>query len=407
MDQLNQLWGRRCSRHFQMELRYWNLIGKNSGLMFFLYAMVIIGGFYYKKWLDGLPQDFPAALLLSVILALFVMRSPIRTFMQQADLVFLLPAEAELEPYFRKSRFYSFSIQIAAVIVVMIVCGPLYFHMKGSSGLSYFILTATAVALKGWNIDCHWKEMLIDYSQPLKILRFTLTFLLLYSVANQYPFYSTAACAAVILIASVFLFHRQSRSGLLSWKRIVEMEERQAMQFLRFANLFTDVPRLKHHIHARKMISRLFPIRSLSSKNVYRQLYIKTFIRSDDYFSSYIRLTLIGMLVCYFMNIGFYTVFVVASLIYLTGLQLLPLWTHPFPQALAGMYPIPERLRKQSFIQLVFILLTAETVVVSLSGAVRSAGVEGIFLFLLAGGAVSVLFPFFYVAHRIAGQDKA
>ncbi|WP_100488930.1 ABC transporter permease [Sporolactobacillus pectinivorans] len=406
MDPLNRLWSKRCSDHFQMELRYWNLIGKNSGLMFFLYAMIIIGGFYYKKWLDVLPQHFPGVLLISLILALFVVRSPIRTFMQRADLVFLLPAEAKLGSYFRKSRFYSFCLQSIVLIIVLMVCAPLYFRTGGGDGPAYFALAGVAVALKWWNIDSHWQEQSIDDVKPLKILRFTLSLLLLYATAGRFTVYSLVACAAVMLIASIFLFHRQSHTGLLNWGSLVEMEDRQALQFLRFANLFTDVPRLKHHIHARRSVSAFFPIRSFSQKGVYQQLFIKTFIRADDYFNLYIRLTVVGMLACYFINIGFYTAFVVASAVYLTGLQLFPLWMHPFPQALAGMYPVPDSLRKQSFIRLVFILLITQTVFISVAGAAGSKSLISLLLFLLAGVSVSVLFTFVYVERRVAGEIK-
>jgi ABC-2 type transport system permease protein len=402
MDQLSGLWKKRQQAHFQQALRYWNLIGKNSGLMFFLYAMVIISGFYYKKWLESLPHSFPGILIVSLVLALAAVRSPIRTFLVKADAVFLLPVEAELRPYFRHSRWYSFCFQGAILLLIQIICWPLYQYTTGRNAVSFLPVAAGLLAAKAWNMDSHWQEQFIRDTVPLKVLRSGLTFLLIYGIAGGLPVPAPAICAAVMLAASVLLFHRQASFGLLDWYRLIEMDNRQELQFLRFVNLFTDVPRLRHSVHPRRIISAMFPVRSFRSSRIYPQLFLKTWIRSDDYFARYLRLTVIGMLACYFLNNGLYTGFVVVSVIYLTGLQLLPLWSYPFPQALEGLYPIAPAVKRRSFIHLVFTLLAIQTVLLSLSGAAGPGRMGFLPVFLVAGGLVSLLFTYGYTAHRLS-----
>jgi Predicted ABC-type exoprotein transport system, permease component len=405
MDGLSGLWKKRRNAHFQRALRYWNLIGKNSGLMFFLYAMVIISGFYYRRWLESLPQNFPGVLLVSVILALVAVRSPIRTFLVKADAVFLLPVEAELLSYFRSSRLYSFSFQGITLVLIQIICWPLYQYTAGRNGVPFLLVAATVLAVKAWNIDSHWQEQFIRDTKPLKVIRSGLSFLLIYGAAGGLPAVSTFICAGIMFAVSVLLFHRQASYGLLDWSRLIDMDNRQELQFLRFVNLFTDVPRLRHAVHSRRLISAFFPIRALHSDRIYPQLFIKTWIRSDDYFAQYLRLTVIGMLACYFLNNGIYTGFVVVSVIYLTGLQLLPLWSHPFPQALEGLYPVYGALKKQSFIHLVFLLLVVQTVLLSIAGAAGHEQIVYLPAFLAAGGIVSLLFAYVYTAHRISSQN--
>lgn len=402
MDELKGLWKKRRNAHFRQALRYWNLIGKNSGLMFFLYAMVIISGFYYRRWLESLPRNFPGLLLVSVILALFTVRSPIRTFLVKADAVFLLPAEAELGAYFRSSRRYSFCFQSTVLVLIQIICWPLYLYTAGRDGAPFLLVAAVLLAVKAWNMDSHWQEQYIRDTMPLKVLRCGLSFLLIYGVAGGLPLLASVICAAVMLAVSGLLFHRQASHGLLDWYRVIEMDNRQELQFLRFVNLFADVPRLRHSVHPHRLISALFPVRSFRSDRIYPQLFLKTWIRADDYFARYLRLTVVGMLAGYFLNNGMYTVFVVVSVIYLTGLQLLPLWSHPFPQALEGLYPVASAVKRKSFVRLVFILLAVQTVLLSLAGAAGPGRLALLPVFLAGGGLISLLFTYVYTARRLA-----
>lgn len=406
MAELTSLWRRRRADNFQMQLRYWNLIGKNSGLMFVLYAMVIIGGFYYKRWLDGLPNDFPGELLVSFVLSVPAVRSPIRTFTQHADTVFLLPVEAELGGYFRLSRLYSFIIQSILLIFILLLCAPLYFHSPGGSSASYFAAAGAVFAVKWWNIDCRWQEQSIDFTLPLKILRSGLSFMLIYAVIAGLNLAVPAACLIIMLLSAVFLFRRQASRSLLNWDHVIDMEDKEGMQFLRFANLFTDVPRLKRSVRPRWLISGFFPVRSFGDKQVYDQLFIKTFIRADDYFGIYLRLTAIGMLICFFINNGIYTVFVVAAMVYLTGLQLLPLWSHPFPQALTGMYPVADRVKRLSFVRLLFAELAVQCAVLSAAGAIGMRSALSFPAFLAAGLIAGGLFSFGYARRRFAKEEQ-
>ncbi|MFT8318709.1 MAG: ABC transporter permease [Sporolactobacillus sp.] len=396
---MNELWGRRCSENFGKQLRYWNLIGKNSGLMFFVYAMILAGGFYYKKWLDSLPPHFPAGLLLTLLFTFLVVQSPIRTFLQRADLVFLLPAETELKSYFRKSCIYSFFMQSLVLLVFLIIGAPLYFH----SGASHYLFASLAVfVVKAWNVDGYWAQQRIPDALPLTLLRTALSFLFLFSVFERVSLLVPAVSLLVLLFCTVVLFHRQAAAGLMNWARVIEMDERQAMKFLRFANLFTDVPQLRRRIRARKWLTRFFPINHFEPQEVYRQLFIKTFIRSDDYLGMYSRLTLIGGLVGYAAHFGYFTVFIVVSALYLTGIQILPMWHQSFPQALEGMYPIPRLIKKKAFIRLAFLLLAAEDLLISAACALRDYNLLAFLLFLVSGALVDYLFTYGYMARKLS-----
>ncbi|WKB36706.1 ABC transporter permease [Terrilactibacillus sp. S3-3] len=315
---------------------------------------------------------------------------------------FLLPIEAELDEYFRKSKMYSFLIQSAWLAALLIVISPLYFRSVDSSTGAYLLLAGAAFAAKAWNIDCHWCEQYIDERLPLKCLRGALSFLFIYAAASERSFLLLIVCCAVMLATSFFLFHRQAKVGLLKWDLLLEMENKQVMHFLRFANLFTDVPVLKRKVHPRRWLNGLVKIRSFEPESVFKQLFLKTFLRAGDYFGIYIRLTVVGAVGVFFLKNGYYTVFIIAAVVYLTGLQLIPLWKHPLPQALAGLYPIAEQVKQRNFIHILFRLLIAETVVLSAAGGIAVRSSIGFLLFLAAGTVVSALVVYGYVKRKIA-----
>jgi ABC-2 type transport system permease protein len=197
------------------------------------------------------------------------------------------------------------------------------------------------------------------------------------------------------------LFHRQAGFGLLNWRKLLESDQRQAMQFLRFANLFTDVPRLRRRTHARRLISGFFPVRRFEGRTVFEQIFIKTFLRSDEYLGMYMRLTVIGILLGFFLNIGLFSVFLVLSIVYLTGLQLVPLWQHPFPQALAGLYPLTHQEKSRPFVRMTALLLSGQSVIVSAATGFGTRSFVDFLVFLCAGVGVSLLFSFVYLGKRV------
>ncbi|MFT8870728.1 MAG: ABC transporter permease [Sporolactobacillus sp.] len=390
MVQLRQLWRQRCADQLRMQLRYWNLIGRNSGLMFFAYAMVVVAAFYYKKWLDNLPPHFPGGVLIAAALTLVAVPSPVRTFMERADLVFLQPAAEELNGYFRKSRWYSFAAQSAVLLVLLLICAPLELRTAPVTRSAYVAFAALVLAAKAWNMDCAWQQLKMTFARALLVPRVLLTLLFFLALFSGAPLPVAGVCLLLMLLASCFVFHRLGRRGLLDWAALIAVEEHEAMKFLRFANLFTDVPRLAHHVRARRWLTGFLSPRGLNAQPVYRSLYSLTFLRSDDYLGQYVRLTVLGALAVYFAGLGLFTVFLAVSFVYLSGLQLLPLFGHPFPQALEGLYPLDEGEKQAAFRTLTHLLLILQSAV--LAAAALPHGLPAAALCLAGGLIVSLGF---------------
>lgn len=115
-------------------------------------------------------------------------------------------------------------------------------------------------------------------------------------------------------------------------------------------------------------------------------LFVQTFIRGGDYLGLWIRLTVIGGLVLYFVTFGYGQILFVVLFIYLTGFQLLPLWNHHQNKLWIQLYPVNEKTKKVSFQKLLFIVLSIQSLLLS------------IFIFLKGDLVISALALFVGIA---------
>ncbi|GAE35681.1 ABC transporter permease [Halalkalibacter akibai] len=151
------LWRERVNAYWNMAIRYLRLIG-NSGFLFTLYVLIIIGSYYYSVLLDWLPDTFPAIWLFVAVFAHLLTRSGVRTFVKQADVVFLLPYESKLDSYFQASKRYSLIIQSAVMMLVLVVLSPFYSQYLADEAGSLLLIFAILVVAKIWNIASSWEE---------------------------------------------------------------------------------------------------------------------------------------------------------------------------------------------------------------------------------------------------------
>ena len=95
------LWKERF-RHFLKEVRTYSKYVFNDHLKFIFVFIIGAGAYYYQQWLQTLTPSFPTALVMAVL------RSRINgrihsNVIKEADLVYLLPVEQKLKPYFTKA----------------------------------------------------------------------------------------------------------------------------------------------------------------------------------------------------------------------------------------------------------------------------------------------------------------
>ena len=349
-------------------------VGRYSRYIFnghFLIVMVFLigtGAYYYQEWLKTIPEHFPAAIIMSVVLALFLTLSPIFTFLLDADKVFLLPLENKLAGYFRRSIFVSFIIQAYLLFMALGIFMPMYASVNEGNYQTFLPFFVVLLIMKVANILTRWKvQFFVETKSHLldSFVRYAINAVFLYFLFSNAEMLFLVP-EVVLMLILLFFYHKNTRSKGLKWEFLIEQEESRMTTFYRFANLFTDVPKLRDRIKRRKWLDWLLTMQNFAQEKTFSHLYARTFLRAGDYFGLFIRLTVIGGAGIYFISFGLGQILVVLLFMYLTGFQLMPLWKHHQNKLWINLYPINAEVKEQSFKKLISGLLYVQAILLSI-----------------------------------------
>ncbi|WP_027409023.1 ABC transporter permease [Anoxybacteroides tepidamans] len=391
------LWNQRFVRYIREMRRYLRYI-LNPHLLYVLLIAVGAGAFVYQRWVKALPPYFPYAIVGAVILSLLLTYSPVRTFFQEPDLVFLLPAEKQLRPYIQRSFLFSMAVHAYILIVALLVIAPL--HLKFST-LPLWQLWAMLLLVKTWNMFISWKEHYfaesgIHYLGTMA--RLLINGAWVYFVLTAASLLFLLSLIIMMVVLSLYFVRATKRKGM-AWERVIQQEDRAKLAFYRLANAFTDVPHLKKRAKRRRWLDGLLAFISPKQENTFYYLYVRTFLRAGDYFGLYARLTVIACFFLYIIPASYGQVITALFFLYATGFQLLVLPLHHRSNIFMKIYPLPDGLKKKAVLHLFFILLLVQNTFFASFLAVIGDWKVGLLL-LAAGSLFSYLLVFMYLNRR-------
>ncbi|WP_017728669.1 ABC transporter permease [Halalkalibacterium ligniniphilum] len=396
------IWRERVSAYWNEAIRYLRLIG-NSGFLFTVYVLIILGSYYYSLLLDWLPETFPAIVVFTVVFTWLLSRSPVRTFVKEADSVFLLPYEGKLDRYFFNSRIYSYILQSFILALVLLVLSPLYFQYLGEGGRDFWSVLFALVIMKGINLWMSWAEQRlqtdVEKRQHLS-LRIVVNGVFVYLLFVQAGLLYVLAVIVIALLLFVGYFRRIEKNRTLKWEHLIKLEQRMVMFFYRIANTFTDVPQLKNQIKPRSYAAFLLPLLSRNDKSTYGFLYARTFLRANDYFGIYVRLLIISVIMMAILPDGWQPL-VFLLFLYMAGLQISTLQNHYETKIWIDLYPVSDQEKKAAFSSLVLRLLLVMTLVNGLTLFLASTLLIGA-VAMIAGG----IFSYVYCTRLVFRQKK-
>ncbi|WP_077297218.1 ABC transporter permease [Virgibacillus pantothenticus] len=393
----------RFSAHLKETGRYLRYIFNGHiaiAMLFFISALA----FYYQKWLQEIPSDFPAAWIIGIVFGGVASYSPVRTLLKEPDLVFLIPAEHKMKAYFRNAIVYSFTIQLYLVLLAAAAFGPLYTTIFANRAGSVYLLTiALLLVFKFANLIANW-WMLRVRERDLRLIDLVVRTVL--NIAVFYFFISgnmLMAGIATLLFGVVFLYDYQvssKRPGLL-WDLLVEKDLSRMQAFYRLANMFADVPHLKSKVKKRHWLVRIFSRVPFSKANTYDYLNRITFIRSGDYLGMYVRLVIIGGLIIYVIPPLWLKIIFALLFLYLSSFQMMALYQHHRTILWLDLYPVALQVRQQSLLKIVLQLSVLQVILFTALFVVMGIYLGAIITFL-GGIGFTVLFVHGYVKRKLA-----
>lgn len=363
-----QLWNTRAKAYWNMAIRYLRLIG-NSGFLFALYLLIIIGSYYYSLLLDWLPETFPTKAFFVVITTIVLTRGSIRTFVKEGDLVFLLPMEKKLHQYFLRSIVYTFIFQAVGILFLYTILGPLFQQRLAPIAMDYMLILLLLLLAKGWNLVCAWEEQRLTKQEDRRnhsYLRFIINGVFAFFLFTEGTILFLLAISVLMVFLYVIYYQRFSSKYSIKWEHLLEIEERMVSFFYRIVNLFTDVPKLRGRMKKRGWLTFLFSSIRYEQRLTFHYLFLRSFVRASDYLGIYIRLGVIGAVFIIVLPEGILRFVVLNLFLYLSGFQLSTLWKHYATKLWVDLYPVSIVERKTSFSHILLTLLLIKAVFLAL-----------------------------------------
>lgn len=406
MKSIDEIWKTRVNHHIN-ETRSYLKYMLNDHLLFVFIFLAAGGAVAYQGWLQTIPKNFPAVIIMSITFAFIVLTSSVRTLVKEADVVFLLPMEHQMKGYFQKAFTYSFVTQSFIIVVTFILFAPLYLKITSASGLVFLASLILILIVKFWNLRMGWKmEFFTEASTKWSdlIVRFIMNLCTIFFILSEnYPF-----VLVIFLIMALYdvYFSKLIKPKALKWDQLIKREEEKKQSFYKIANLFTDVPKLKKRAKRRKYLDWLLNQVKYDRQHVFGYLFLRAFLRSGDYSGIVVRLTIIGSIIIFFTSeqaLGNSIVVVLFS--FLTGIQIMSLYKHFDLLELPNLYPYAEVKKLASFLQIMFKVLISQSIIYSIVTLLTADFV--LFAITLCVNVLFVcIFVFVYMNNRIKKGEK-
>ncbi len=110
----------------------------NGGLLFTVYFVVLYGLVVYGRFLDQLDPSFPGNLVMGSLFILLAFYRSTRTFLTEADQVFLLPSLPHLTGYMKRVRIYNALFGMIRAVIPFLAVAVLYVRTEETSPIGLF-----------------------------------------------------------------------------------------------------------------------------------------------------------------------------------------------------------------------------------------------------------------------------
>ncbi|MFD0712437.1 ABC transporter permease [Paenibacillus sp. GCM10027626] len=319
-----------------------------SGVPLVTAILFIVGVILYTTFIHNIPSGFPYALAGTLVMLPFVCRSPLRTWLEEADVVFLMPREGEMARYFKKSFIYNLVPGTIGAGAVFLVYSLVY--VKGPGQLPWPFMLAAVIVLKWLNAAGGWRERKIVWTSTrnwMRLIRWIVTAVVLGSLMKLAPWQAVIITAAAAVLMS--LIYSRLASYQLPWLYLIQEEARTKRRFNVFFSAFSDVPTVSAQVTARPYLTWIMRRLKFRHEHAFVYLYGHTLIRTE-LGGMLIRMIFLGLFSIWLaaeagLWSGWGAAAVYLFFVWLTGLQIASLTQAHRYSVWRHVYPLPEQSR--------------------------------------------------------------
>lgn len=384
MSNIENIFSDRRKKEQELKLTYSKYIF-NSHLIMFL--IIVLGAVLinYSKWIAiaskvELYSVFTAATL---AFSYYLVSTKIKTYIKEADAVFLLP----LEKYYRKvglkTVINSTVVHIITVVIFYFATKPITNLIGNIDRLSIIMLLIVII----WNNLLKYLQV-IHYKEIIwsKLLLFIVIFMQLLVV-----FFDDIAIRIIYLISiivlAVFTYYIMKNAGnklnakdqekyVVNWNQAADYDKHRIESYLKFVNMFVDVPLSGVKVARRKYFDILLPKLTkdnFKKENSFKYYYYRVFLRQENTVYLALRLMLLAVLVIYSFKNTYVSGLAIISYSYLTIIQLVPLYKQMSNNIWHSILPVSEDIKIKSYKQLLTSVMIVTTLLLGVVSILLSS----------------------------------
>jgi ABC-2 type transport system permease protein len=282
-----RLWRERRTADLKDTLPYMKyVIGSGFGLLIAAAFIVAIQGYIValREAEQSGSLAYPLEAIGAVLLTSILLWNPLRSYLTEADTIFLTPAESRMEIYFRAAKRLGTSVSGLIALSVLLLIAPYYLALGGVL-LQYMGIAAAIMAMKALLYYGAWKERQFE-SRSLRflflIVKIVAVFATVYALLRSSSLLPAFLIFLVVWIAYA-LSLRIPRSFLLNWEGLIREERRTREMVERWFSQFVDRPTngetYKRRGYLQPILSLVSP--AFGKGNPYHYLFWRRLLRSS------------------------------------------------------------------------------------------------------------------------------
>lgn len=384
-------------------LKYWRLVFNDHFViaLFFLFGALAYG---YSQWLPQLNDHlWWSRWLLVLWFVLITQVGRLATLLKRPDPIFLLPQVRSISRYLKQATIYSMILGVLMVLTLSVIALPFALTTERLTTFDISLILITALITKVTWLWTARKAISIRWGaqRSRTIAEYWINPLIVWLVTWFVGPIWGLLVSAILLVAMTTYY----RNVAIDWRLAVRAEQDRMFSIYRFFNLFTDVPSVQGSVKRRKWATGL--IKLLENDNhAWAYLYAHGFVRNTEVSGLVTRLTIVGMLVVFFIPVNWLNTVIALLFIYLVATQLMPFYEQYQNNVFTHIYPIDHEVRVKDFQRLLNRVIIIEMLLIVIASIGRDLNWQRLGLNLVLGIAESYLLTKFYFQRRIKKMTK-
>lgn len=377
MSNIENIFANRRKKEQELKLTYSKYIF-NSHLIMFLIIVLGATMINYSKWIAIASQFELYSVFIAATLAFsyYLISTKVKTYIKEADAVFLLPLEKYYKNVGKKTIINTTVVHVIAFVIFYFSVKPITSIIGTVDRIAICLLIMVILLnnlLKYFQI-IHYKELIW-----VKILQFIVIFIQIISVfiVNTYILITDLVGIIALSYSTYYILKNagnvrnadDKEKFVVKWNEAAEYDKHRMESYLKFVNMFVDVPLSGVKVARRKYFDAILPKLTkdnFTKENSFKYYYYRVFLRQENTVFLALRLMLLAGLIIFSFKNPYVSAVAIISYSYLTIIQLVPLYKQMSNNIWHSILPVDESIKIGSFKKLLMVVMLTTTIMLAI-----------------------------------------